>query len=164
MPAIPVMAFAAYSGTGKTTLIEKIIRCLKGRGIRLAVVKHDAHDFDIDHKGKDSWRFTQAGADVTVISSGTKTAVIEQRPRSIQEIVDRIEGVDLVLVEGYRNQNLPVIGICREETGKGFAAETEAFVALVTDGEAPACGIPCFGLEEVEAISDFILSYCGVRA
>ena len=69
MPQIPAIAFAAYSGTGKTTLIEKLIHTLKQKGLRLAVIKHDGHKFDIDHEGKDSWRFTHAGADITMISS-----------------------------------------------------------------------------------------------
>ena len=61
MNNIPVIAFAAYSGTGKTTLIEKLVRELKNRGLRLAVIKHDGHKFEIDHEGKDSWRFAKAG-------------------------------------------------------------------------------------------------------
>ena len=69
MDAIPVIAFAAYSGTGKTTLIEQIIPRLRAKGLQLAVIKHDGHRFDIDREGKDSWRFTRAGAEVTVISS-----------------------------------------------------------------------------------------------
>ena len=75
MNTIPVIAFSAWSGTGKTTLIEKLIRELKGRGLRIAVIKHDGHSFDIDHEGKDSWRFTKAGADITMISSAEKTAI-----------------------------------------------------------------------------------------
>ena len=68
---IPAIAIAAYSGTGKTTLIERL-PALRSRGLRVAVVKHDGHRFDIDHEGKDSWRFTQAGAQVCVISSAEK--------------------------------------------------------------------------------------------
>ena len=79
MKEIPLIAFSAYSGAGKTTLIEKLIVELKAQGLRLAVVKHDGHDFEIDHEGKDSWRFAQAGADMTVICSDERTAVIEQR-------------------------------------------------------------------------------------
>ena len=74
MKGIPVLGFAAYSGTGKTTLIERLVGSLKARGLRVAVIKHDGHDFEIDRRGKDSWRFTQAGADISVISSMAKTA------------------------------------------------------------------------------------------
>lgn len=163
MPFIPAIAFAAYSDTGKTTLIEKVVRCLKHRNVRLAVVKHDVHGFNIDHEGKDTWRFAQAGSDVTVIGSPAKTAFIEQRERSIHEIIERIDGVDLILVEGYKNEDLPMIGVCRAETGKGFTADLSRFLAVVTDlGDIPA-GLPCFGLDDIEPLADFIMEYAGLR-
>ena len=162
MASIPAIAFAAYSGTGKTTLIEKIIRCLKEKGVRLAVIKHDAHDFDIDHEGKDTWRFTQAGADMTIIGSSVMTAIIDQREHSVQEIISRISGVDLILVEGYKNEKLPTIGICRREMGKGFTSDLNRFIAIVTD-EVLETEIPCFGLEAIEAIAGFILNYAAAK-
>ena len=88
--SIPVFSFVAFSGTGKTTFLEKLIPQLKARGLRVAVYKHDAHEFEIDKKGKDSWRFTAAGADVTVISSNTKAAVMENRYVSPEELVPEI--------------------------------------------------------------------------
>ena len=120
MNNIPVIAFAAYSGTGKTTLIEKLVRELKHRGVRLAVIKHDGHKFEIDHEGKDSWRFSKAGADITMISSTEKTAYVEYGELSLEQLLGMVHGVDLILVEGYKNKNLPQIGIARAATGKGF--------------------------------------------
>ena len=156
MTQIPVIAFAAYSGTGKTTLIEKLVRELKNRGLRLAVIKHDGHKFEIDHEGKDSWRFAKAGADVTVISSAEKTAYVEQGELTLEQLLGMIHGVDLILVEGYKNENLPQIGIARAATGKGFPFEPEHFLALVTDMEIDT-KVPCFGLEDILHIADFIL-------
>ena len=156
MTNIPVIAFAAWSGTGKTTLIEKLIRELKSRSLRLAVIKHDGHKFEIDHEGKDSWRFTQAGADITMISSAEKTAYIEQGNLSLEQLLGMVHNVDLILVEGYKNKDLPQIGIARAETGKGFTAEPEHFIALVSDMELET-DIPCFGLNDINAIADFIL-------
>ena len=103
MPSIPVIAFSAWSGTGKTTIIEQLIPLLKQAGLRVAAVKHDAHDFEIDREGKDSWRFTHAGADVTVIQSQTKTALIEQRSLSLADALSRIHDVDVILAEGYND-------------------------------------------------------------
>lgn len=103
MPSIPVIAFSAWSGTGKTTIIEQLIPLLKQAGLRVAAVKHDAHDFEIDREGKDSWRFTNAGADVTVIQSQTKTALIEQRSLSLSDVLSRIHDVDVILAEGYND-------------------------------------------------------------
>lgn len=157
MSGIPVIAFAAYSGTGKTTVIEKIVRELKSRGLHLAVIKHDGHRFEIDHEGKDSWRFSHAGADITIISSAEKTAYIEQRELSLQQLIDMVHDVDLILVEGYKNENLPQIGIARKATGKGFTADLSRFIALVTDMDDIDTTQPCFGLEDIQEITDFIM-------
>ena len=164
MNTIPVIGFAAYSGTGKTTLIEKLILALKAQGLRLGVIKHDAHDFDIDKEGKDSWRFSKAGADMTLISSATKTAVVEQRPRSFQENLSMLHDLDLVIVEGYKQETIPRIGICRKATGKGLPAPAGTYAAVVTDDEAlaAACTVPCFALEDVEGLAAFIRETLGV--
>ena len=162
MTRIPTIAFAAYSGTGKTTLIEKLILELKGRGLRLAAVKHDGHKFDIDHEGKDSWRFTRAGADITMISSSEKLAYMEKGERSLEQLLGMIHDVDLILVEGYKNKDLPQIGIARAETGKGLPFEPEHFIALVTDMEIRT-EVPCFGLEDIVPIADFILEKTAVK-
>ena len=156
MNRIPTIGFAAWSGTGKTALIEKLLAALKARGLRLAVIKHDGHKFEIDHEGKDSWRFTQAGADITMISSAEKTAYIEQGNLSLEQLLDMVHDVDLILVEGYKNKDLPQIGIARAETGKGFTAEPEHFIALVSDMELET-DVPCFGLNDINVIADFIL-------
>ena len=163
MSSIPVIAFSAYSGTGKTTLIEKLIEGLKKRKVSLAVIKHDGHDFEIDHEGKDTWRFTKAGAEVTMIGSKTKTAIIEQREYSVYELIDRIDHVDLILVEGYKRENLPRIGICREVTGNGFTSELRDFIALVTDRKNINADIPCFGFDEVEGIVDFMMEFAEIE-
>ena len=159
---IPVIGFAAYSGTGKTTLIEKLLRRLKEKGFRVAVIKHDAHDFDIDREGKDSWRFTQAGADIMLISSEKKTAVIEQRQRSFAENLSLIHDVDLILVEGYKQEQIPRIGICRKASGKGLPHSANQYIAVVTDDESiSASGIPIFSLDDIEAVTEFILKTAG---
>lgn len=157
MADIPVFAFAAYSGTGKTTVIEKIVRELKARGMRLAVIKHDGHHFEIDHEGKDSWRFAHAGADITIISSQEKTAYIEQRSLTLQELIDMVHDVDLILVEGYKNETLPQIGIARRATGKGFTANLNRYIAVMTDMDEIETALPRFTLEDIQGVTDFIM-------
>lgn len=156
MNEIPVIAFAAYSGTGKTTLIEKLIISLKKRNLRLAVIKHDGHGFEIDHKGKDSWRFAEAGADITIVSSEEKTAYIERRKLTFEQVISMVTGVDLILVEGYKNEDVPKIGIAREDNGKGFTAQIDQFEAIVTDMKIETV-VPCFELTDIEGIAEFIL-------
>jgi len=157
MNFIPTIAFAAYSGTGKTTLIEKLVISLKEQGLRVAVIKPDVHDFEIDHEGKDSWRFAKAGADITVISSAQKTAIIEQRERSLWQNISMIHDVDLILVEVYKHESLPQIGICRKATGKGLPEEIDHYIAIATDVEDLVVSIPRFALDDIQGLSKFIV-------
>ena len=159
MSTIPIIGFSAYSGTGKTTLIEKLILSLKSKNIRLAVIKHDAHNFDIDHEGKDSWRFSNAGADIMLISSDTKTAMVEQRKRTFQQNIDMIHDVDLILVEGYKQENIPKIGICRKAAKKGLPFSPEDYIAIATDDDAikSNTSTPCFALDDIDGLVQLIL-------
>lgn len=156
MTNIPIMAFAGYSGSGKTTLLEKLIREIKSRGVRLAVIKHDGHQFEIDHEGKDSWRFTHAGADITVVTSADKTACVALGGCPLSNLLSGIHDVDLVLIEGFKNEKLPQIGVAHQENGKGFTAPLERFLAIITDMDVES-PVPCFGYEDITAIADFIL-------
>ncbi len=157
MKKIPVLGFAAYSGTGKTTLIERLIKNLKMQGLRVAVMKHDAHRIDVDREGKDSWRFTQAGAEISIVSSLEKTAYIEQRPLRFEQVIAKVHDVDLILVEGYKKEPLTQIGICRKETGKDFPDDLSRYVAVVTDIEEIKTDVPKFGFEEIDKLTEFIM-------
>ena len=103
MQTIPVIAVAAWSGTGKTTLLERLIPVLKERGLRVCVMKHDAHEFEVDRVGKDSWRMTRAGADVTILTNGAHAAILENRPVTAEALLEQVHDVDLVLTEGYKH-------------------------------------------------------------
>lgn len=156
MYSVPVVAFAGYSGSGKTTLIEQLVRHLKERGVRVAVIKHDCHGFSIDYEGKDSWRFAQAGADLTVISSPRQTACIRQGEVSFDRLMGMVQDAELVLVEGFKDKNLPRIGVARKATGKGFTDEVSRFLAVVTDIEVDTA-LPRFSLDEAAQVADFIM-------
>ena len=157
MSRIPVIGFAAYSGTGKTTLIEKLVRIYKEQGLRVAVIKHDAHDFLIDREGKDSWRFTQAGADMTLLSSAKKAAVIESRPLSFEDLVRMVHDVDLILTEGYKSENIPRIGLYRKASGSPLPVIDGSFAAVVTDTPLPEFAGSQFSFEQTEELAAWIL-------
>jgi molybdopterin-guanine dinucleotide biosynthesis protein B len=137
MPGVPVICFIGPKNSGKTTLLEKVIRELSTAGLRLAAFKHDAHEFQIDHEGKDSWRFAEAGADKVIISSATKTALVERHAvaPSLESLVGRhARDVDLVLVEGYKASRFPKIVVHRSATGKPPLPVPESeLVAVASD-------------------------------
>lgn len=156
MTTIPVYSFIAFSGTGKTTLLEKLIPELKARGLRVAVLKHDAHDFEIDHEGKDSWRMTQAGADVTVITSDKKAAIMENRPISAETLMEKITDVDIILTEGYKHGDWKKIGIYRQSSGNPLAARPEDCFAVMSDVPLDITAI-CLDLDDISGLARLII-------
>lgn len=153
---IPVVTLAAYSNTGKTTYLSSLVPCLKAAGLRVAVVKHDGHDFEIDREGKDTWQFAQAGADVVAIASATKFALMEYRPIGVEDLVGRISGVDLIITEGYKHGPYPKIALYRAASGKELAVPPEQCFAIVSDTpvEAPC---PVFALEDPQSLADYLV-------
>lgn len=156
----PIVTFVGKSGTGKTTFLERLIPVLKARGLRLAVLKHDAHHFEMDKPGKDTYRFTAAGADVVTISNAEKFALIEQpvQELSLADIVSRLPQVDLVLTEGYKKSRYPKIEIHRAVLQRPLIAPPEQLLAVMTDEpvDTPAPQLP---LEDVEGCADLLVEY-----
>jgi len=155
---IPVISIVGKSGAGKTALLEKLIRELKGRGYRVATVKHDAHSFDIDHPGKDTWRHAQAGSDHVVIASPARLARIQriERELTLPEIAATINDVDLILTEGYKRGPAPKIEVSRAETGNELLCTRQELVALATDQHFDM-DVPQFGLEDAKGLVDLIV-------
>ena len=156
MTNIPIYSFVAFSGTGKTTLLEKLIAELRMRGLRVAVIKHDAHEFGIDHEGKDSWRFTRAGADVTVVVSESKSAIMENRHVPLETLLGKITDVDIILTEGYKHGAWPKIAIQRGAADKPLPVPPAECFAVVSDVSEYA-GTPCFGLDDISGLTDLII-------
>lgn len=157
---IPVFAVVAYSGSGKTTFLERLVPELKRDGMRVAVVKHDAHQFDLDREGKDSWRMSKAGADVVGIVSGTGAALMENRPASIRSILDSIQNVDVILTEGYKHEGWPKFMLHREAAGKPLPLEPAQCLAVISDVQIPAAPRQ-FSLDDAAGVAKFILETMG---
>lgn len=153
---IPIISVVAFSGTGKTTFLEQLIPALKKRGLRLAVMKHDAHDFEVDRAGKDSWRMTRAGADVTVLTNGQHAVVFENRPVADAQLLEQIRDVDLILTEGYKHGPWKKIALYREELGKPFPCDMNECMAVVSDAVLETGSVPCYAFDAIEAIADLI--------
>jgi len=154
---VPVITFVGLSGTGKTTFLEKLIPELKRRGLRLAVLKHDVHHFEMDKPGKDTYRFTAAGADVVAISGREQFAMIEtpESELTLREILTRLPEVDLVLTEGYKRNSYPKIEIHRAALGRPLLSSPEELLAVMTD-ESLDLSVPQLSLEDVSGCADRI--------
>ncbi len=154
---VPIISVVGKSNTGKTTLLEKLIVELKRRGYRLATVKHDAHGFDIDQPGKDSWRHAQAGSDSVVISSSHKLALIRRldEEMSLDQIAELVSDVDLILTEGYKRGDKPKIEVSRRERSSELICAEEELVAIATD-QPFAVNVPQFDLDDAVGIIDLL--------
>lgn len=156
---VPVVSFVGNSGVGKTTFLEKLIPVLKGRGLRIASIKHDVHNFTIDYPGKDSFRLTEAGSDIVVLSASTKLAVLEtvQRERSLDDLVQMVaDRVDLVITEGYRGAAALKIEVSRRAHSTTLTARLDDLLAIVTD-HGFEMDVPQFGLDDAAGVADFVI-------
>jgi molybdopterin-guanine dinucleotide biosynthesis adapter protein len=165
-----VVGFAGFSGSGKTTLVEALIPALKFRGHRVSVVKHAHHKFDIDHPGKDSYRHREAGAFEVVIASDKRLALIREfeRPAQLtvhQLIAELYEGVDWVLVEGFKDSNLLKIEVFRAAFGKPALYPNDDFIAAIaTDSAAElphATARPVLDLNGPDSIAQWLVDNQG---
>lgn len=156
---LPVVCFVGSSNVGKTTLIENIVPELKYRGYRIAVIKHTPHGFNIDRKGKDSWRFTHAGADIVVLSSKDRLCMIQQvvEESPLEDIISIFDGkVDLVIVEGYKRSSRPTIEVVRYSVNPRLIHSPEELLAIVSDRQFPL-DMPQFFFEDIKDIANFII-------
>ena len=165
-----VVGFAGYSGSGKTTLVEQLIPALKKRGLRVSVVKHAHHSFDIDHPGKDTFRHREAGAFEVVVASSNRLALLREfeQPSQLtvhQMIAELYAGVDWVLVEGFKNSDLLKIEIWRapsaDYAGKPARYPEDHFiVAIATDApdQLPEpTRRPVLDLDDADAVADYLV-------
>ena len=154
---IPIISVVGKSGVGKTTFLEKLIAELKGRGLRVAVIKHDVHGFQIDRPGKDSWRLAQAGSDSVVIASAKKLALIKrlEGEMALGEIAAFLTDVDIILTEGYKRGDAPKIEVSRRGRGGELLCTPDELVAIVSD-QLFDLDVPQFGLDDTVGIVDLL--------
>jgi molybdopterin-guanine dinucleotide biosynthesis protein MobB len=162
---LPIIGFSAYSGTGKTTLIKQVIPLLKSKGLKIAVIKHAHHHFDLDRPGKDSYELRKSGADHTIICTTTRMAAISEfahpdEEPSLQEIVDTLDAskFDILLVEGYKDLAFAKIELHRAALGKPYLyPQDTTIIALACDAASPdALSIPVLDINSPQQIAEFI--------
>ena len=158
MPAIdrPILQLVGYKNSGKTTLLIALLRRFRAEGFTVAAVKHDAHDFDYDRPGTDTWRMAEAGADFVAITSPHRTAWTTARPASLDELIGHAAHADLVLVEGFKDAPYPKLVLLRGKEDWPLLGLPNAVAAVVPDGWTPhAPGMPVFRRDDTDAMFAF---------
>ncbi len=159
MKSIPVVSVVGESGAGKTTFLEKLIKELKARKVRVGVVKHHLHGADIDRPGKDTWRLAGAGAEAVAISTPEKVGLFKklEREMNLDEVAGLIGDVDIILAEGYKKGDKPKIEVNRSAHSNRLISDPAELIAVVSD-VGWNVGVPVFGLEDSAGVADLLQS------
>ncbi|AUY39430.1 molybdopterin-guanine dinucleotide biosynthesis protein MobB [Leclercia adecarboxylata] len=163
---IPVLAISAWSGTGKTTLLKRLIPALCAKGIRPGLIKHTHHNMDVDKPGKDSYELRKAGAAQTIVASNQRWALMtetpDEAPLDLAYLVSRMDHstLDLVLVEGFKHEAVAKILLFRSDAGHDVCELTldEHVIAVASDVALPL-QVPVLDLNDVDGISEFIMRW-----
>ena len=161
-----IFGFAGWSGSGKTTLIEKLIPRFVGRGLRVSLIKHAHHHFDVDVPGKDSYRHRHAGASEILVTSSRRWVLMHElrgaQEPSFDEQIKHFSPCDLLLVEGFKFAPIPKLEVWRKETGEGLLHPNDPhIVALATDAPVQT-SLPRLDINDDAAIAAFILKHLGL--
>jgi molybdopterin-guanine dinucleotide biosynthesis protein MobB len=162
---VPVIGFAAYSGTGKTTLAVAVLQQLRQAGLRVAAIKHVHHNFDIDRPGKDSYRLREAGASPVLVASSKRWVLMNETPGqeepNLDDLLTRLDQsvLDLIVVEGFKHAPFPKIELCRAGLDNPLLFPQDAhIIALACDTKLDT-HLPLLDLNTPAAIADFILTW-----
>ena len=157
------IGFAGWSGSGKTTLIEKLIPLLARRGLRVSLIKHAHHTFDVDQPGKDSYRHRHAGANEVLVTSSRRWVLMhelrgEHEPR-FEDQLRHLSPCDLLIVEGFKYAPIPKLEVWRASTGEPLLHPNDShFVAVVTDAKVET-RLPVLDLNDADAVAAFVVSH-----
>jgi molybdopterin-guanine dinucleotide biosynthesis protein B len=155
--------FAGWSGSGKTTLIEQLIPRFVQRGLKVALIKHAHHTFDVDQPGKDSWRHRQAGAQEILVTSSRRWVLMHElrgaHEPSFEEQVKRISPCDLLLVEGFKHAPIPKLEVWRHETGEPLLHPNDPHIVAVASDAKVETKLPLLDLNDVDGIARFVLTH-----
>jgi molybdopterin-guanine dinucleotide biosynthesis protein B len=162
-----VFGFTGWSGSGKTTLVEKVIPLLVTRGLRVSLIKHAHHDFDVDQPGKDSYRHRAAGCSEVLVTSGRRWALMhelrgEPEP-NLQSHLDHLSPCDLVLVEGFKQEAMPKLEIHREAVGKPLLFPDDPQIVAVASDAKLDTALPMLDINNVNQVTDFICTYLELK-
>lgn len=158
-----IFGFAGWSGSGKTTLIERLIPLFVARGLKVSLIKHAHHSFDVDQPGKDSWRHRHAGCTEVLVTSSRRWALVHELRGAAEPgfaaLIERLSPCDLVLIEGFKRERVPKLEVYRASTGEPLLhPEDPDIVAIASDSRLDT-KLPRFDLDDPPAIAGFILKH-----
>ncbi|MFT7052679.1 MAG: molybdopterin-guanine dinucleotide biosynthesis protein B [Psychromonas sp.] len=160
-----MLGFSAYSGTGKTTLIEKLIPLLVAEGIKIGLIKHSHHDIEMDKPGKDSYRLRKAGASQVVLASPYRTIIFKEKSQRTEPSLTEqlncldINNLDLVLVEGFRDEKFAKIELHRPSLGKPLLYPNDQSIIAIAADQPLSTSLPALNINDIEQIKVFVLQY-----
>jgi molybdopterin-guanine dinucleotide biosynthesis protein B len=158
-----IFGIAGYSGSGKTTLIEKLIPLFVARGLRVSLIKHAHHTFDVDQPGKDSYRHRHAGCSEVLVSSSRRWALMHElrgAPEPVlSALIKHISPCDLLLIEGFKHDPIPKLEVHRLVTGESLLFPHDRRIIAVASDEPVDTPLPRFDLNDAAAIAAFILEH-----
>lgn len=162
-----IFGLAGWSGSGKTSLMVRLLPELVGRGLSVSTMKHAHHAFDVDTPGKDSYEHRQAGATEVLVTSANRWALMHElrgAPEAqMEDLVARMTPVDLLLIEGFKHHAHDKLEVFRRDVGKPLLCVSDPrVVAVASDGAVPEARVPVIGLDDTRAIADFVAAHCGL--
>lgn len=161
-----VIGIAGFSGSGKTTLIEKLIPLFVRDGLRVSLVKHAHHEFDVDQPGKDSWRHRHAGCSEVIVSSSKRWVLMHElrgAPEpSLPELLKHLAPCDLVIIEGYKSSAIPKVEVHRAASTAPLLFPDDPHVVAIATDEPLDTRLPQFGLDDAEGVARFIVRHLGL--
>ncbi len=158
-----IFGIAGYSGSGKTTLIEKLIPLFTARGLKVSLIKHAHHTFDVDQPGKDSYRHRHAGCNEVLVTSSRRWALMHElrgAPEpTLQELIGHVAACDLLLIEGFKHEAIPKLEVYRSVVGESLLHPQDAHIVAVASDRPVDTRLPQFGLDDVAQIADFVAQH-----
>ena len=162
-----IFGFAGWSGSGKTTLIEKLIPLIVARGLKVSLIKHAHHTFDVDQPGKDSYRHRHAGCTEVLVSSSRRWALVHELRGAPEpgfaELVERLSPCDLVLIEGFKRERVPKLEVYRAATGEPLLHPQDRDIVAIASDERLHTKLPQFDLDDAPGIATFVVRHVGLR-
>jgi molybdopterin-guanine dinucleotide biosynthesis protein B len=152
----PIIQIVGYKNSGKTTLLTRLLPELRSYGYRIGTAKHDAHDFEIDHEGRDTWRHYAAGAEAVAITSAGKSALIRRSAATLQELAAAMPEVDAVLAEGFKDAPYPKIALLRSEADLAILERLGSVLAIAAWFPYRHPDIPTFGIDDIAALAALV--------